>query len=108
MYIHSITSLDFDYFSCIQHNVVVEKSDLEAHKGCDFVGEYFKIKAPKKKIYSGLISKKLVNKEKEKENIRKFLERKKHEDHRKELAQVRFEKQINDGDAIVNLLEMKI
>ena len=100
--------MNFNYFSCIQHNVIVDNTNLREHSACDKVGEFFKIKVSKKKVSNGLISKSLINKAKEKINIEKFKARELKDKHKKKLAQERFEKQIPDGDIIINLLEMKI
>lgn len=99
--------MKFDYFSCIQCKVVVTEESLSKHVGHDILGEYFVIKHNKKKITPGLISKKLINAEKEKQNIERFNRQTDLEKKKKLLAQQRFEQQIPDGEVIVNLLEMK-
>ena len=100
--------MKFDYFSCIQCKVVVSEETLAKHIGHDFLGEYFVIKQNKKKITPGLISKKLINAEKEKQNIERFNRQTEFEKKKKRLAQKRFGQQIPDGAVIVNLMEMKV
>lgn len=100
--------MNFDYFSCIQDKVIVDDKNKGDHKNCDIVGEFFKIKVQKKKLYAGVISRSLINKAKEEQNIERFHKREKINEHKKLLAQERFEKQIKNGEIIVNLLEMKI
>ncbi len=100
--------MNFDYFSCIQHSVIVDSQNLNEHSECDKVGEFFKIKVRKIKLSPGIISRKLVNIELEKQMIVKTKARNEREKYKKHLAQERFALQIPSGDVIVNLLEMKI
>jgi len=100
--------MKFDYFSCILCNVVVNDENLSEHNGHDIMGEFFVIKQNKKKILPGLVSKKLINSEKEKLNVIKFEKREALNKKKKTLAQERYQKQIPDGDSIINLMEMKI
>lgn len=100
--------MNFDFFSCIQHNVIVDERNAGEHENCDKVGEFFKVKVNKPKLSSGLISKRLINAAKEEQNIKKFKAKEKLRKHKKVLAQERFEKQIPDNDVIINLTEMKI
>ena len=88
--------------------MIVDSENSSAHIGHDILGEFFNIKKNKKKIMPGVISKKLINKEKEKLNIIKFNKRDDLRKKQKRLAQERFEKQVPDGTVIVNLLEMNI
>ena len=100
--------MKFDYFSCIQCNVIVSTENLVEHNGHDFIGEFFVIKQSKKKVLPGLISKKLINAEQDKLNVIKFEKREALDKKKKVLAQERYQKQIPDGDVIVNLAEMKV
>jgi len=88
--------------------VVVNDENLSEHNGHDIMGEFFVIKQNKKKILPGLVSKKLINSEKEKLNVIKFEKREALNKKKKTLAQERYQKQIPDGDSIINLMEMKI
>ena len=100
--------MKFDYFSCIQCNVIVSTGNLGEHNGHDFIGEFFVIKQNKKKVLPGLISKRLINTEQQKLNVIKFEKREALDKKKKILAQERYQKQIPDGAVIVNLTEMKI
>ena len=100
--------MKFDYFSCIQCNVIVSTENLGEHNGHDFIGEFFVIKQNKKKVLPGLISKRLINTEQQKLNVIKFEKREALDKKKKVLAQERYQKQIPDGAVIVNLTEMKI
>jgi len=100
--------MNFDYYSCIQHFVIVDDENMIEHSDCDKLGEFYQIKVSKPKINSGLISKKLINIEIEKQMIIKVKARNERNKYKKQLAQERFAKQIPTGDIIINLLEMKI
>ncbi len=100
--------MNFDYFSCIQHSVIVDERNVSEHSACDKLGEFFIIKARKPKLSPGIISKKLVNIEIEKQMVIKTKARNEREKYKKQLAQQRFALQIPSGDVIINLLEMKI
>lgn len=100
--------MNFDYFSCIQHSVIVDEQNSSEHSACDKLGEFFKIKVRKPKLSPGIISKKLVNIELEKQMVIKTKARNEREKYKKHLAQERFALQIPNGDIIINLLEMKI
>ena len=100
--------MNFDYFSCIQHSVIVDSQNLSEHSACDKLGEFYQIKVRKAKLSPGIISKKLVNIEIEKQMVIKTKARNEREKYKKHLAQERFALQIPSGDIIVNLLEMKI
>lgn len=100
--------MKFDYFSCIQHAVIVDSENLHEHSQCDKLGEFYKIKVRKPKLNPGIVSKKLVNIEIEKQMIIKMKARNEREKYKKQLAQERFALQIPSGDIIINLLEMKI
>lgn len=100
--------MNFDYFLCIQDGVIVEEKDFSKHVGHDIVGEFFQVKRNKKKVFTGLIPKRIVNKAKEEQNVKIYFARKAKQKKKKLLEQQRFEKQVEDGAVIVNLLEMKI
>ena len=100
--------MKFDYFICTKCNVIVEDKNVQEHYSHGILGTMFKIKHAKKKLTQGLISRKLINSEKDKLSIIKFNARSEKEKKQKILAQQRFAKQIPDGDVIVNLLELKI
>ena len=100
--------MKFDFFTCIQCKIIVNDKNLNKHNGHDIMGEFFVIKQNKKKILPGLVSKRLINSEKEKLNVIKFEKRQALDKKKKTLAQERYQKQIPDGAVIVNLSEMKI
>jgi len=88
--------------------VIISTENLGEHNGHEFIGEFFVVKQNKKKVLSGLISKKLINIEQDKLNVIRFEKREALDKKKKILAQERYQKQIPDGDIIVNLMEMKI
>ncbi len=100
--------MNFNYFSCMEHSVIVDEDNYSDHSKCNLLGEMFKIKVSKKKVFSGLIGKSVIEKAREEQNIIKYEKRALLEKKKKHLAQERFQKQIPDGDIVINLLEMKI
>ncbi len=100
--------MKFDFFSCMQHKVIVDERNFEDHKNCAKVGERFKIKTFKKKSFAGLIGRNIVEKEMEKIHAKRYEKREKEESKKKILAQERYEKQIPQSSIIINLREVKI
>lgn len=100
--------MEFDYFSCIEHSVIVDERNLEEHASCQKVGVFFQIKKHSKKIMPGLVSKKLINSEREKQSEARYEKHLVKEAKQKVLAQERFAKQIPSGDVIINLLEITV
>ncbi len=100
--------MNFNYFSCMDHGLIVDENNLSEHNKCNILGEMFKIKSPKKKVFLGLIGKSIIEKAREEQNIIKYEKRELLEKKKKTLAQARFEKQIPDGHIVINLSEMNL
>lgn len=98
----------FDYYSCMQHSVIVDEENNSEHSVCDKIGVFFQIKNYRKPVVPGLIAKKIIDAEREKLNIIKYEKRDVLNKKKKLLAQERFSRQIPSGDVIINLTEMKI
>lgn len=103
-----MSSLEFDYFSCMDDGLIVDHENAMDHLDHNIVGQQYVIKAPKKKIMQGMVSRNLVNKEREKLNVIRFEKREEADKKKELLAQKRFQMQIPDGDVIVNLLEIEV
>ena len=114
-------NLGFDYFLCMTHNVVVEITDKESHidefcvdelgnkitKSCSFLGQFFNIKKPAKKL-SNDISVTLVRKIKEKENEKRWEKSYNKKVKQRVRDQELYSKQIPLGDSILNLDVVKL
>ena len=99
----------FDYFLCIDHNVVVEVEERSKHitefggdKPCEFVGQFFKVKAPARKL-SNDVSKKLVDSIKQKENEAAWEKKHDKKIKQRKREQDNYSRQIPIGDGILNL-----
>ena len=113
--------MNCDYYSCIEDkenmseekfkrhsktSLIVDESNIAEHASCTLLGMFYNIKNFKKKLMPGLISKKLINHEKEKLNVIKYENREIKEKKQKLLAQKRFETEIPSGSIVINLAEI--
>ena len=97
--------LTFDYFTCMKDKVIVNDNNLAEHHGHDIVGEFFVIKNYKRPLQPGLISKKLINSEREKIQVARYEANEVKLIKKRDLEQKRFVQQLPDGAMIVNILE---
>lgn len=105
----------------MNHNVVVECENKNQHlmdfctrigdnamiKECQFIGQFFKITPPAKKI-SYDISKRLVDGIREKENIKRYEKNYEKKMKQKKHDQENWHRQIPVGDSIINLEVVKV
>lgn len=97
--------MKFDYFLCMSDNVIVDERNFEQHKEHNILGSFFKIKKNPRKVLPGLVSKRLINKVKEEENVKKYEKRKAKEKAKKLKRQQKFYTQLPSKEVIINLRE---
>ena len=95
--------MNFDYLTCIGHNVIVDERNVKEHGLCALVGRFFKTKKPSKNVDRGLISRVAIEKAKEEQNVIRYHKRKEKKKLKEKLEQIRFSKQMPRGDILVNL-----
>lgn len=104
--------LDFDYFLCMNHNIVVELGNKEQHmdefctdsdnRSCMFLGQHYNIKKPASKI-SNDVSIKLVRGIQEKKNLKNWEKKNEIKLNKRKRDQDNYSKQLPLGDSILNL-----
>ena len=104
----SHVGLEFDYYSCMGHGVIVDEDNIKDHLSCDITGEMFVIKSYKKGLVQGMVSAPLVRKMNEKKELERWEKNQVKEKAKRIRDQERFEHQIPSGDIVINLLTMEM
>ena len=104
----SLVGLEFDYYSCMSHGVIVNDDNVKNHLSCNVVGESYIIKQYHKPKQPGLISATLVRNEREKLETIRWERNQELEKAKRIRDQDRFQFQIASGDIIINLLTMEM